>query len=282
MIENNLQYLVKLSEDIKNSGRNHRIIVTLLYFFLTAILASGLFYLENKLHLAVINEITEYVPESLVYFLFILLSFFLILGFQAAGELAASYKRFGTYEWDATRVVKDWKFQGILRSDDDKRALVLTDSDAGCVLSRRSWKNFKLAFAFRVSNERGFGIIFRARDLENYLMFKVNPGQQARFHYRESGSWQILRGVGQPIHFPIGTWLNGSLEVKGQHVNLKIGDAALAYLIPNVAILNHIVETQKTNNPLTIPVAHKRGSVGFRAAGDEELSFKAVTVWRLP
>ncbi|MDD5039642.1 MAG: hypothetical protein PHY34_00665 [Patescibacteria group bacterium] len=283
MLDNNLQYLIKLSEEIKNSSRNQRLAKTLIFIFLTSLIASLLFYGLNAIDQQFVHKITEYVPEAFLYLELLILSVFASLGCIKIYEWMRSFERFGKYSWDSQTVLHDWRFQGILRSDQARKALVLTDSDAGCILHRRSWKNFTFKFSFLIGNEHGFGVVFRAQDLENYLMFKVNPGQPISFHYRDSGSWQILKGSGPAVTLPIGKWVEGSLEVREQQAKLELNGTTIDYVLPNFAILNYVVskDQQRVENPLVIPITHNRGSVGFRAFGDEELHFKDVTVERL-
>ena len=64
-----------------------------------------------------------------------------------------------------------WIFQGSLKIAED--SLAITSSDLGCLMKEVYIKNFIMSFNVKIINGGRVGIIFRAQDLENYLMLQI-------------------------------------------------------------------------------------------------------------
>lgn len=67
--------------------------------------------------------------------------------------------------------ISKWIFQGSLKISGD--SLEITSSNSGCLIRDYLYKNFIMSFNLKIPNGGRAGIIFRAQDLENYLMLQV-------------------------------------------------------------------------------------------------------------
>lgn len=68
-----------------------------------------------------------------------------------------------------------WLYQGALIIQDNQsgKSLSITSSNSGALVKDYLYKNFKLSCKVRIENGGGIGIVFRAQDLENYLMLQI-------------------------------------------------------------------------------------------------------------
>ena len=95
-----------------------------------------------------------------------------------------------------------WIFNGGSRLTD--KELVINSSRAGCLLEKRCWKDFTMSFDFQFSNNESmagiqdqklFGIIFRAKDLDNYFMLEIGcyeKENRVKPHIRYKGGLEEL------------------------------------------------------------------------------------------
>jgi hypothetical protein len=91
-----------------------------------------------------------------------------------------------------------------------------------------------------VGRERGFyGVIWRARDDENYESFFVRPHQvgnpdaiQYTPVFNDISAWQLYHGPGYwaPLSFPIGEWFRVRVVFAGTRAEVYVGDRAVPAL----------------------------------------------------
>ncbi len=95
--------------------------------------------------------------------------------------------------------ISKWIFQGSLKTIGD--SLELTASDSGCLIKDRLYKNFIMKFNLEILNGGRAGIVFRAQDLENYLMIQIVLADTKEHgtiiydivpHVRFSGNWETF------------------------------------------------------------------------------------------
>ncbi len=67
--------------------------------------------------------------------------------------------------------ISEWIFQGSFKIIGD--SIEITSSNSGCLLKNQWYKNFIMSFNIQIKNGGHGGIVFRAQDLENYLMIQI-------------------------------------------------------------------------------------------------------------
>lgn len=133
--------------------------------------------------------------------------FLLLIGFFYFIKLF--YKRSITIGLNTDKTFSDknndwpgsWKFNG--GNTFDPEQLVIRSSRAGCILDNYYWKNFSMSFKVKFDEnscekKKLFGIIFRARDLDNYFMLEIGNRPERenkpaiKPHVRYKGGWEEL------------------------------------------------------------------------------------------
>lgn len=128
--------------------------------------------------------------------------------------------------------ISEWIFQGSLNFIGD--SLEITASDSGGLIKDYLYKNFLMTFNLKIVNGGRAGIIFRAQDLENYLMLQIVLQDGFKFpdgsvgtriydivpHIRFLGSWETFNITPEPYH---STRLKYICE-KGLLINLEVKD----------------------------------------------------------
>ena len=274
-MENALDYVVSLSELIKQQESRRKLALDLLFFlvaFIITVILLTYFNIE--------------IPNIIFYIIGLILLIYLILALRWFGEtLIKAFTITSFYQWSLRNFLNDWIFQGILEKNDQDDFLTLTDSDAGCILKNKTWKNFEMTFEFYVANEHGFGLIYRAKSIDNYLMFKIQSNQKVTPHYRNKDGWQILlQGISNSTIKDIeNKWNTGKIQVNGKMVSLTVNDQKFTYIIPDNVIINHITNLKSAlNNPLVVPMNCDEGSIGFRAHSGEKVKFKNIKIKGTP
>ncbi len=267
---NPLNYVIALSELI-NRRESQKIVVKDLLLIVVVFIV--FFLLASILDFDIPDFIFFIVGTVLFILTLILFKWILV-------TLTKLFNINSFYSWDLNNFQSDWIFQGILSKNDEEECLTLTDSDAGCILANKEWKNFSMTFNFKLHHESGFGLIFHANNIDHYLMFKIQNDQAIMPHYRNKDGWQILtQGIGKQLDLENGKWYECSFEVQAKSVLLTVNGHTIQFYISNFLILNHITNNPNLlDNPFMIPVTSTSGSVGFRAHSKEKVSFKNVEV----
>lgn len=231
-------------------------------------------------------------PEPIrvaAFFLWLLLSF---------GILKLSWKNYQddkllikdeVYNFKSSHWPSKWIFNGKTGITAKVDELFVNSSRAGCLLKTHIWKNFRMTFEMKFEDnyEKHLGIVFRAEDLDNYIMLEIfeqsphkdgNSGLAPHIRYR--GAWEIVH-YEKRDNFNFPNFRKIVLEAKDDNVNLFYEDElAFTWTIPTHVDVNHIEAgiKQKENDKQIetlgkevakgveeIPFRLAYGMVGFRA-----------------
>ena len=191
-------------------------------------------------------------------------------------------------------VSSDWEFQGLFvkKEKDDRESFYLANSDLGCVIRNKVWRNYEMKLDFWVSSKNkyqkgwykndylsGFGVIVRAQDLKNYYMIKID-GEGIKPHMRRHGYWETHKPIDdwELKQDDCNSWIPLEVIVKNDNVVIKInGRRVGAYILPIDAAVPPVSEEEPFLLTSSIPF-RKYGSVGFRAAGNEEVYISNLDV----
>lgn len=193
------------------------------------------------------------------------------------------------YRWVPEKGLSDWDFQGNVGVDAEMGALHIIQSDLGCVIKGRKWRNFDMSFKFKIPREdnqlgKGFGIIYRAFQLGQYYMLKVDSiGYQP--HVRNV-LWENNGRLEKTTLTPsnLGEWVEANISVRDCTVSAKIGPDVFSFGIPTYSNIqrNYPEESYEKskfeNSPYDKIPFYLSGSVGFRSAPSEEVYIKDLEV----
>ncbi len=168
-------------------------------------------------------------------------------------------KRGDSYSFTESSWNKDWTFNGKTNLLLDPLRLKVNSSRAGCLYNARLWKNFKMKFQMRFLNDGNFiqaynqniGIIFRAKDLENYFMLELLIHENEVWlkpHVRYQGMWEAMSedrilplGQSEPEWIREREWFKVKLVVKENVVSLTMSDMnEYQWSLPTHVDINHI------------------------------------------
>lgn len=202
------------------------------------------------------------------------------------------------YFWSADKGLYDWDFQGNIIVDKKKNAMHILHSDLGCIIKGKGWKNFDMFFEFKIPKqiscgyppsvtqlERGFGIIYRAKQLGQYYMLKVD----------KSGYQPHVRNVfwenNGPIHettlsdLDLDNWVPVKLSIRDNLLTVIINDSdRFSFVLPTHSNIQRDFSTSIKDkeeleaSPYKEIPFRKSGSVGFRSAPLEEVYISKLTV----
>lgn len=239
-------------------------------------------------------EVIEDVFVNLV--LFLMFAFPLVLVFFGQEDISLWLRsKLFQYRMDPDRFERDWEFQGLfVKSEKDARhSIYLANSDLGCVIRNKVWRNYKMNLDYWVSSKNkytggwykkeeflsGFGVIVRAQDLKNYYMIKID-GEGMKPHIRRHGYWETHKPIGgwELKEKDCDSWIPLEVIVNNDNVVIKIrGRSVGAYILPIATAVPPVSE--KPSFLLTSSVPFREyGSVGFRAAGNEEVYISNLKV----
>jgi len=142
------------------------------------------------------------IPESLhIIFSLILLLFFLKISLFLWEKFISLYlsitRFFKNNRINSIPIISEWIFQGSFKIIGD--SLEVTASNSGCLIKNHQYKNFIMSFNIEIKNGGHAGIIFRAQDLDNYLMIQLVLGDYI------DGSGTIITDIVPHIRF-LGNW----------------------------------------------------------------------------
>lgn len=167
-------------------------------------------------------------------------------------------------------------FQGHISDHFDKEKCLFLNCSPEGLITRRAFHNPKIIFRAKVLLH-GFAVILGAKDLENYLMFRMVLDQQKGFyinpHIRMNGIWETQE-VEQKVDLDInaGDVLNFQVEARGNLVIFKImkdkKDYLFTYLIPSHFGL--LPSNEENKNIVSQLKLTSGGKVGFRSYGKDE------------
>lgn len=190
------------------------------------------------------------------------------------------------YELKSADWPKKWIFQGGIKTESSPSALVIKNSNSGCLL-KELWRNFEMSFEMKFAPmpENTLGILFRAESLENYFMLQIKYKQNENFsitpHIRWFGNWDVFMNEKPLFVFKREDYFDKFFQVKllVQGVVAKLFfEEKLAYewILPSHVEARYKQheqnmdkeETKKVKsgvNVVKIPFREHHGMIGFRA-----------------
>lgn len=222
--------------------------------------------------LKILGNIQLYIPDRKSWLVpyNILILFIWTLNFVLFKELLVRFtcylKRGSFYHLTEQSWYKDWIYNGKVKFLQNPERLRINSSRAGCLLNRYFWKNFKMDFQMHFfytkeipwnsqHYEKNIGIIFRAKDLENYFLVEIirSDGNKLYIkpHVRYQGMWDVMSE--EEINYlqsgaEIPEWLTVSLEVFENRVNLYFENFGKYQLhLPTHIDINHIESGVREN-----------------------------------
>ncbi len=231
---------------------------------------------------------------SILYLCFIVLLIYLIW----RNRYNFPFLRRG-YRWSPDKGLSEWEFQGNIIVDHKEKALHIVQSDLGCIIRNRSWKNFTMSFEFKIPDppplspqetegnrqlRRGFGIIYRAKHLGEYYMIKID----------ENGCLPHVRNLywenNGPIWKPklnrndLNRWVEIKLTLIENNLTIEMKGQKFDFLIPThstvhrEAVSPEEYQSKAESHPF-LPIKFRNsGSVGFRSAHFEEVLIRNLNV----
>lgn len=243
-------------------------------------------------------------PEPIritIFFLFLVVLIILTKDFFQF--ILVSIRKNKTYIFSINDWPDKWIFNGKTELINNTY-LFVKSSRAGSVLKDYFWKNFRMSFEMKFlpdnfRNQKLIGIIFRAKDLDNYFMIEIgedavgyktldsngiesgNPilVSSIKPHVRYKGGWEIMSIEEIVPKFDFSTFKNVVFEVKGSEARLFYnGDLVFYWVLPTHVDVNHIeagvkeeIEERKNitikafaEHVQDIPFRLNYGLVGFR------------------
>lgn len=207
---------------------------------------------------------------------------------------------FKDYKWDLTHSLEDWEFQGNVVIDKKEKAIHIINSNLGLILKKREWKNYQMTFEFKLPKtpalspidekgnqlRRGFGVIYRAKNLGEYYMLKID----------QSGYLPHVRHILWENNGPIfktqlsildqDKWIKTKFVMLNKHLWVQVGKDKFDFTLPTHS---NVSKDQTSRTPSQqiedLPYSkipfRDRGSIGFRSSGLEEVYIKNLIVKNL-
>ncbi len=190
-------------------------------------------------------------------------------------------KRGKDYSFESKNWQKEWIFNGQSYTHSNPDRIIIRSSRVGCLLKKYVWKNLGLACEMRFLKDapmKHVGLIFRAKDLENYFMLEIflKNGENKIYikpHVRSQGAWEFIQEtfVG---NFDLLQFQKVELQVNNVRVRFYIsGNKVFEWSLPTHVDINHIEagvsglsdETTSRGIIPRIDFRVKYGMIGFRA-----------------
>lgn len=227
-------------------------------------------------------HITLNIPTTVLDYLYLLGTIlFLIVTIRGWEWINQFRKRNLEYTFEPTDWPRGWIYSG--RPEVIDETLHVKSSRAGLLLEEKIWKNCEISFEMRFDPQlyrsEHIGIVFRARDLDNYFMLEIRSKSIAP-HIRFKSGWQAT-GVTGVSHFDFTDFKKIKMEVKNDTTFLFYEDERVfEWILPTHADVSHFeagVENNKVdeaaaltknlsgNHVQRIAFRLDYGMVGFRA-----------------
>lgn len=202
-----------------------------------------------------------------------------------------------------------WIYQGSLYKEE---FLEITSSNSGALIKNPIFRNFVMNFHLHIKNGGGIGVLFRAQNLENYLMLQIgiwdngsNPWSDRIVitpHIRFAGSFESLNVDKREPYFyfndlvysalPGNKDLKVKLDVVDNVATLTVNDQEFIWNIPTNVEPNIIQKPGKEDQENSKPAfdllgpdlksklwfRNRYGMIGFRAYGLEKARISNLSV----
>lgn len=206
---------------------------------------------------------------------------------------------FDNYFWDYKKGLAEWDFQGNVLLDEKKQAIHLVQSDLGMIIKNREWKNFSMNFEFKILSKplfsqedeeknqfrRGFGIIYRAKQLGQYYMIKIDESgisPHVRNLYWENNGplWKI-----NFTKSDLDTWTQVKIKVVENILNISIKGNNHTFSLPTHSNAHrdkkYPYDDEMESRPFSPISFRNSGSVGFRSAPLEEVFIRKILIKKI-
>lgn len=298
--------VIKIVKELSNSeGVREKLKLIFLLFLLAVIFLLLRFIIVNKViaFIPFITDPSKYssADEVFVYLALIILSFvFASLLFWGLSFAYRNIHKFwyllNDYSWNKSYGLRDWDFQGNVVIDEKQDAIHVINSNLGLILKNRRWKDYEMTFKFKMLSNpvlspkdeqnnqlrRGFGVIYRAKNLGEYYMLKIDASGYSP-HVRN-----VLWENNGPIFHTaltksdLNKWIGAKLIMKDKCLTVELGKDKFDFFIPTHSNVSTSKEIDENNNFKNIPYSkipfRNEGTVGFRSSGCEEVYIKDLLV----
>lgn len=280
--------------EIVNAILKKYVSFSLLDIFSFSLLGIVIFYFFQKpqflslLNLSFsVSDINNF-PINLFFVIFWILIFLLLKKIREI--LAGFLLSFKNYNFKSWMWPYYWEYQGNARLWKEDDTLYVTDTNSGCILKGYYWKNFEMTFSCKfpegVDNQI-IGIIFRAKNLSDYLMVQINNEKNIITpHIRMEGIWETIEGPWSFAHLERNKYFKVKLKVLHTIVKLFINDTKiLDWVIPSNSDIKLDKKDKDSTENSFVPRIDFRtiyGKIGFRAYYDEGAIIKKLFVKRIP
>ncbi len=269
------------------------LILLLLSFVLTTVLTTLAFWLLNFIPLYSVFVPNSPLSVGIVKFLIWLIIFHLlkkgIIGIIEFNRKGKNYV-FNSNNWQ-----KEWIFNGQSYTLSDPSRLIVRSSRAGCLLEKYLWKDFVISFEMKFLKDtpmKNVGIIFRAKDLENYFMLEIFQVAglinyiYVKPHIRSQGTWEFVQQtfIG---NFDLLNFQKIKLRINSSIVQLYVSsNKVFEWYLPTHLDINHIEAgvnglSEETTSRGIIPKIDFRqsyGMIGFRAYPGQGAEIKNLNI----
>jgi hypothetical protein len=199
------------------------------------------------------------------------------------------------------RFIKEWYFQG--NPIVDNQQLLISNSNSGCLIKptppligiSRIWRDFtsEIEFSFPKQEEQFmdyFGIIFRARNFEDYLMAEfavIGNVLNFRPHLRLGGDWDApINNIDKNKETIAGDIIKLKMEVKKETVKIYInGIYTFEWIIPTHIepwMKQHAKKDGDGVSKTIIPELYfknQAGMFGFRCYGNQRVLIHSFKIY---
>ncbi len=263
------------------------------YLLTTNLVNTELISMPTNLLLKITNFST---PTHILFLISIIgLLFLTSLFFLCVKDL---YFRNRGYAWKSSSGLKDWDLQGAVIIEDN--VIKIKWSQLGMILKNRSWRNYVMTFKFFIPKnisygqkpgknqlERGFGIIYRAHNLGQYYMMKIDESG-FRPHINNNQLWEDLGPTitdEKPLIDWLDKWISVEIVMKNNLLSMTIDEKMFSMQLPTYSLVfkefpQKYSEQMSSEKPTPyLPLTNSDvGSIGFRSAPLEEVHIKDLKV----
>jgi hypothetical protein len=183
----------------------------------------------------------------------------------------------------------DWIGRGTFEYRRTNKSFLITEADPGYIFSKTlNWSDYKFESEFKMLN-KGLGVIVRAVNLSDYIMFQICPNG-IRPHIRINGGWQIWEAKESNLEFKrklsFDKWYVFSITCEKDILDIKIMEKSKKILLQRSWVIPHqrfgfpFPQQENDPKPLVIhfPINLDYGTVGFRNSGNERALIKNVLI----
>lgn len=162
----------------------------------------------------------------------------------------------------------EWIGSGRFEYLSSVKAFQITESHNGFIYSKTlTWTNYKASFEFRIET-KSIGMILRANNLSNYLMFQIFE-DRIQPHVRVNSVWFFPAELKFNSNLILGKWYKAEMRCEGTDVMIIIKDKNKFFFerlwpIPRGYAPFKIDPNNPNSETLNFPINSDYGAFGFR------------------